>query len=81
MPQTTLPTRVRYHGSLVEEHGEFTVVGPCDCDDCAQHFACAWDNYHRRCAGPKPERSGFLELTNGVRNLHHVRPSSVTVLD
>lgn len=83
MPQTVMPTLVRYHGSLVEHHGEFRVVGPCDCDDCAQQFSCAWDNYHRRCSGPNPgpNPSGFLELTNGVRNLHHVRPESVTALD
>lgn len=82
MPQTVMATRVRYHGSLTEHHGEYRVLGPCDCDDCAQQFSCAWDNYHRRGGtGPKPEPGGFLELTNGVRNLYHVRLSSVTALD
>lgn len=83
MPQyTVMATRVQYHGSLIEYHGEYRLLGPCDCDDCDQQFSCAWDNYYRRGrTGPKPEPSGFFELENAARRLHHVRSSSITELD
>lgn len=34
--RTVMPIRVQYHGSIEDAHGEYRVVGECDCyeDEC-----------------------------------------------
>lgn len=69
-----MPTRVQYQGSIEDKHGEYRVVGECECDRCDEAFTHAW-RY-----GMKPPE-GRLELTDGVNTLRCVRLSSVTPLD
>jgi hypothetical protein len=69
-----MATRAKYHGTHVEAHGEYRVVGPCVCATCD-----AWLYYQDQTGLPVPE--GRVDLANGDLNLRHVRISSVTWLD
>lgn len=69
----TSGTRVRYHGSLTHEHGEYVIADICECPECDAADADA--AFYRI---PRQPRYVLAAAPGAAAYLEHVRPASLT---
>lgn len=80
-------TRVQYHGSIANMHGEYTVAYRCDCDRCEGVFDEAWDvlywstaSRHRATLDTSHLNRYVLTEDGHYETLTCVRAESITVI-